>query len=108
MLASILAKTNRSPRGVHSKPQEKPLHNIWIRKTKGESTSQESGGSQRKNVQINDTTYSIPNDLVKKHSRKLNQVIEEMMTNLYIEMKRTGRKVLRDTPGQTSSIPALI
>ena len=47
-----------------------------------------------KNVRIDDTTYSMLNNLAKKHSRKLNQVSKTSWTNLYTEMKRTERKVL--------------
>ena len=47
-----------------------------------------------KHIQIDDTTYSMLNDLAKKHSQKSTQIIENVVKNLYTEMKRTGRKVL--------------
>ena len=38
--------------------------------------------NQIKIIQIDDTTYSMLNDLTKKHSQKSNQIIENIVNNL--------------------------
>lgn len=46
------------------------------------------------NVKLDSPTYSMLEELVKKHSMKNNEVFESLIISAYNQMKRSGRKVL--------------
>lgn len=46
------------------------------------------------NVKLESPTYSMLEELVKKHSMKNNEVFESLIISAYNQMKRSGRRVL--------------
>ena len=47
-----------------------------------------------KTIQVDDTTFSMIQDLSKKHGLNPKSLVEKVIYPLHAQMKKTGRKVL--------------
>lgn len=47
-----------------------------------------------KTIKTENLTYSMLEELSKRHQMKIDRVLFEIVEKMYVQMKRTGRKVL--------------
>ena len=73
------------------------FNKIWVGKKKNQRRTSPKKTTRRKTMKtlkMDNLTYSMLEELSKKHNAKMDMMFTEMITRAFMEYKRTGKKVL--------------